>query len=110
MANPKGKVAPVPGETKILIKGPGQKANFWKPQTVGETKVGKLTAIVHGKFGASLKIAEASGTVTIPVNVFLEDIDWTMFKGKILSFEFNGVYGRGCRLYTVHEVQEPVPF
>ena len=103
--------APAPqDEERILIKGPGQKANFWKPKTIGEVQIGKLTAIVNGKFGNSLKIASPSGTVTIPVNVFLEDIDWTLFKGKTLSFEFTGVYGRGCRLYCVHEIREKVPF
>lgn len=105
-----GTPAPLPEGKKVLIKAPGQKANFWKPKAVGELIVGKLMAITLGKYGATLRVAAPTGTVSIPVNVYLEDVDWNPYKGKVLSFEFKGLYGRGCRLYEVNEIQEDVPF
>jgi len=114
MSPKKGQTAE-PRQERILIKAPGEKANFWKPRGVGETIVGKLMAIKSGKYGQSLRLATPTGSVSVAVNVFLEDVDWTPYKGKVLSFEFKGEhkgsYGKGCRLYEVNEIrEEEVPF
>lgn len=99
-----------PGKGKnVLIKSPGQKANFWKPKVIGETVIGKLVKIVNTvKYGDSMRLMTPAGTVCISVNVYLSDIPWEEYIGKTLLFKYAGTVGeRNCRTYEVSEVQEP---
>ena len=85
----------------LVLKLPGEKLVCWKPEKVGETKVGKLMSITKTKFNPILRLATESGTVSIPVSTFLADIDFESYIGRKLFFEFAGKAGRNCRLFKV---------
>ena len=94
------------------IKRSDEKPEFWKPKKVGEIVEGRLVAIIEGKFGKVLRIATKKGTVSITVNFFLADVDFSQYADQVLKFTFKGEVGRGGRVYDVDLVQskEEVPF
>ena len=85
-----------------VIVDPKAKPNFWKPKKEGEEIIGKLTGIVTTGYGDTLQVSTASGLVVIPVSTTLSRVDWTLYRGKVLYFRYEGVTGkRNCRLFRV---------
>jgi len=94
-------------EGATILKEPGQGMEMWKPKEKGQNITGKLLKISQIRFGSILRIStEFEGVVTVPVSTFLEDIDFEKYIGQIVSLTFEGIAGRGCKLFTV-SVLEP---
>ncbi|MCJ7828471.1 MAG: hypothetical protein MUP81_01875 [Dehalococcoidia bacterium] len=76
------------GEEVILR--PGDLPPIWKPETVGETKVGELLSVKELKFGEVLRIRTAKGIEAVPQTVSMAEIDFRALVGSRLRFIFKG--------------------
>lgn len=88
-------------DVDITLKDPSQKMSVWKPEQVGEKRIGKLMAVTNTKYNPILRLATASGTENVPVSTHLADIDFGQYIGRKFLFEFTGKAGRNCRLFRV---------
>jgi len=107
MTKPKGTQT---GAKEIILKDGTEGLKVWKPIKKGETVTGKLIAISETKYNPVLRIKTDSGVESVPVSTFLEDIDFESYIGDIITFVYQGVVGRGCKIYKVSVTQENLPF
>ena len=70
---------------------------FWKPETVGERRIGEVTAVRKTKDfgqgqgpGEAINLRGAAGLFALPISAGLVDIDWRKQIGRIFLFVFKG--------------------
>ena len=68
---------------------------FWKPETVGERRIGEVTAVRKTKdfgqgSGEAINLRGAAGLFALPISAGLVDIDWRKQIGRIFLFVFKG--------------------
>ena len=73
----------------------GDLPSFWKPEIVGERRVGEVTAVRKTKDfgqgpGEAINLRGAHGLWALPISAGLVDIDWRKQIGRIFLFIFKG--------------------
>ena len=68
---------------------------FWKPETVGERRIGEVTAVRKTKdfgqgSGEAINLRGAAGLFALPISAGLEGVDWRKQIGRIFLFVFKG--------------------
>lgn len=68
---------------------------FWKPEIVGEKRIGEVTAVRKTKDfgdgpGEAINLRGAVGLFALPISAGLVDIDWRKQIGRTFLFVFKG--------------------
>ena len=68
---------------------------FWKPELVGDRRIGEVTAVRKTKDfgqgpGEAINLRGAAGFWALPISAGLVDIDWRKQIGRIFLFVFKG--------------------
>jgi hypothetical protein len=105
MPKPKS-AAPLPSGSFKRILSHDEKANFWKPEKIGDKLVGNLLGVTKGKNGKVLQVELFSGEIKqMGVSTQLIRVPWEMYVGHEIMITFRKTvptqYGKEARLYDV---------